>query len=395
MRTIFPKPALTFLLFCIACSGVMAQNIESRKNEKARLEKEIALIDSQLKENNSKSRNALTELTLLRKKISNRKTLIAQTDAEIRRYGDRIYLTNKQINKLQARYDTLETYYCRLIRGVYKNRDAKIWYMYIIASDDLGQAFRRYGYFKNLSLEMKSQAQKLLQAKAELEEQKEKLAVLKREAEEVKAERKKEYDTLLEEEGRSKAVVGSLQREKKKYQSQLATKKKQVDALNREIEKLVAEAMKASRQPAGKKKVEVDYKLSGEFAANKGKLPWPVEGPVVDRFGQHFHPVYKSLTLPMNKGVDIATAKNAPVRCIFNGVVVQVIVMPGYNQCVLVQHGDYFSFYCKLKSVSVKAGSKVTTGQEIGTVDTIGSETVLHLEIWKGENAQNPEIWLR
>ena len=86
MRTIFSKPALAFLLFCIASSGVLAQNIESRKNEKARLEKEIALIDSQLKENSSKSRNALTLLSLLRKKISNRKTLIAQTDAEIRRY---------------------------------------------------------------------------------------------------------------------------------------------------------------------------------------------------------------------------------------------------------------------------------------------------------------------
>ena len=92
MRTIFPKPALAFLLFCITCSGVMAQNIESRKNEKARLEKEISLIDSQLKENSSKSRNALTELTLLQKKISNRKALIAQSDAEIRRCNDKIYL---------------------------------------------------------------------------------------------------------------------------------------------------------------------------------------------------------------------------------------------------------------------------------------------------------------
>ena len=51
-----------------------------------------------------------------------------------------------------------------------------------------------------------------------------------------------------------------------------------------------------------------------------------------------------------------------------------IVVMPGYNKCVLVQHGNYFSFYCKLGTVSVKAGDKVKTGQVVGTVDTIGAE---------------------
>ncbi len=395
MRTFYLKTASVLLVLALAASFATAQDLETQKREKARLEKEISLIDSQLKENSSKSRNALTELTLLQKKISNRKALIAQSDAEIRRCNDKIYLANRQIARLQARHDTLDAYYSRLIRGAYKNRDAKIWYMYILASDDLGQAFRRYGYFKNLSNEIRTQAQKLREAREELEAQKRQLAALKNEAESVKAERKKEYDTLVGDEARSKVVVNNLRKEKKKYQSQLATKKKQMEALNREIERLVAEAMKASKPSAGKKKVEVDYKLAGEFASNKGRLPWPVEGPVVDRFGQHFHPVYKSLTLPQNKGMDIATERNSAVKCVFNGVVQQVVVIPGYNQCVLIQHGNYFSFYCKLKSVCVKAGTKVTTGQEIGTVDTIGGETQLHFEIWQNDKPQNPELWLR
>ena len=96
-----------------------------------------------------------------------------------------------------------------------------------------------------------------------------------------------------------------------------------------------------------------------------------------------------------NKGMDIATERNSAVKCVFNGVVQQVVVIPGYNQCVLIQHGNYFSFYCKLKSVCVKAGTKVTTGQEIGTVDTIGGETQLHFEIWQNDKPQNPELWLR
>ena len=99
--------------------------------------------------------------------------------------------------------------------------------------------------------------------------------------------------------------------------------------------------------------------MSAEFSKNKGKLPWPVNGSIVGKFGKQFHPVFKNLQLPANNGVDIAVAKGADVKAVFDGVVKQVFVMPGYNQCVLVQHGkNYFTFYCKLGSAKVKAGNR-------------------------------------
>jgi murein DD-endopeptidase MepM/ murein hydrolase activator NlpD len=116
---------------------------------------------------------------------------------------------------------------------------------------------------------------------------------------------------------------------------------------------------------------------------------------VVGRFGKHYHPVYKNLELPPNNGIDIAVNKGEKVQAVFNGVVKQIIVMPGFNQCVLVQHGNYFSFYCKLDSVSVKAGDKVKAGQKIGTVDTINGQNQLHFQIWKDTKPQNPESWLK
>lgn len=136
-------------------------------------------------------------------------------------------------------------------------------------------------------------------------------------------------------------------------------------------------------------------KLDAEFSKNKGKLPWPVDGPVVGRFGKHYHPVYKNLELPPNNGVDVAVAKGSKVQAVFEGVVKQVIAMPGYNQCVLLQHGNYFTFYCKLGNVSVKAGDKVRTGQALGVIDTINGQTQLHFEVWQGTKPQNPELWLR
>ena len=386
---------MTTILLLSVSVVASAQDTKEQEAKKARLEREIEIIDKQLAENASRSNAMLSTLDLIRKKISNRKALIAESDRKIQKYSDDIYLKQKQINKLQARIDVLTDHYSKLVLSAYKNRDSRIWYMYMLASENLGQAFRRYSYFKNLSSQMNDEARKIKDAKAELLKEKEKLAKLKKEAQAVKAERVKELDKLSKEEAQSAKVVKDLQKNKKVYQKQLAAKKKQVVALNKEIERIVAAAVKSQSSSSGGKKAPVDYKLAEDFVKNKGKLPWPAEGPVVGRFGKQYHPVYKNLELPPNNGIDIAVSKGTEVKAVFKGVVSQVFVMPGYNQCVLISHGNYFTFYCKLKTVNVKAGEKVDTGEAIGKTDTINGESQLHFEVWQGTKPQNPSNWLR
>lgn len=385
--------SLSLLVFA---PGVKAQDTRAQEERKARLEREIAIIDRQLAENASQSSSMLSDLTLIRKKISNRKALVTEADRQVRKYADSIYLTNREITRLQVRIDTLTSHYSRLVMSAYKNRDARVWYMYMFASDNLGQAFRRFGYFRNLSSQMKSEAQRIRDMQDELAVKKERLDRMKKESEAVKASRQKELDELRKDENKADGVVKRLQKDRKKYQNQLAAKKKEVNALNREIARIIAAAMKTDDQ---KKKDQVraqlDMKLDAEFANNQGKLPWPADGPVMSRFGKQYHPVYKNLELPPNNGVDIALAKGTSVNAVFDGVVTQVFVMPGYNQCVLVQHGNYFTLYCKMKGLVVKAGDKVKTGQALGTIDTINGQTQLHFEVWKGKTPQNPEQWLR
>ena len=386
---------MTPLLLLSVSVAASAQDTREQEAKKARLEREIEIIDKQLAENASRSNAMLSTLDLIRKKISNRKTLIADSDRKIQKYSDDIYLKQKQINRLQARIDVLTDHYSKLVLSAYKNRDSRIWYMYMLASENLGQAFRRYSYFKNLSSQMNDEARKIKDAKEELLKEKDKLAKLKKEAQAVKAERVKELEKLSKEEAQSAKVVKDLQKNKKVYQKQLAAKKKQVVALNKEIERIVAEAVKNQSSSSGSKKAPVDYKLAEDFVKNKGKLPWPAEGPVVGKFGKQYHPVYKNLELPPNNGIDIAVSKGTEVKAVFKGVVSQVFVMPGYNQCVLISHGNYFTFYCKLKSVNVKAGEKVDTGEVIGKTDTINGESQLHFEVWQGTKPQNPSNWLR
>lgn len=386
-RRLFPF----FLALMMFCPLTRAQDTSAQREQKEKLEKEIELINRQLSSTDSKSRSALSNYNLLSKKISNRKKLLEASRRKEREIADQIYLKQKEINSLQASCDTLAAHYDRLVLSAYKNRDSRIWYMYILASDDLSQAYRRYGYFKSLASQIQTQAAIIEEQKAELLRQKAALQEMKTLQKRQSEESGRELGRLTGEQKDASKLVDRLKKEKKRYQKELAAKKKQVEALDREIARIVREAMKKS--PSGK--TEIDRALATEFSKNKGLLPWPADGPVVEPFGERYHQVYKNIKLPKNNGIDIALKSGTAVCCVFDGVVKQVLVMPGYNQCVLVQHGNYFTFYCKLRNVKVKSGQKVTTGQQLGVVDTINKETQLHFQVWKDTTPQNPESWLK
>ena len=373
---------------------------KSLESQRARLQKDIELINRKLAENSKSSEKVLSNLTLVRSKIAKREALITECDRTLNLLRDSISVCEKQITALQDRYDTLSFYYAKLVRGAYKNRDSKSWYMYILSSDSVGQAFRRIGYFRSLSSQMNTQAQKIQEASAALEAEKARLVSLKKESDEVRGQVVKERSKLKDEESESARMQDRLQKDKQQYQKQLKEKNRQIEALNKKIAEVIRQSQKPSKGSSKTSKgktvsTEIDTKLSNEFAANKGKLPWPVEGVITDRFGKHKHPVYENVELPQNNGVTLTVRKGAQAKAVFNGKVTQVFVLPGYNQCVLVSHGAYFTLYTKLKSVSVKAGEKVSTGQVIGVVDTIGGEDLFHFELWNGNQPQNPETWLR
>ena len=390
------------LAFLAGTLTAYSQDTKAQESKRARLQKEIAILDGQIKAITTKSANALNQLTLIRKKVDARKELVAESDRDIAGLNSAISTKEKDIKVMQAKLDTLSDYYERLVRSAYKNRNAKVWYMYILASDNVGQAFRRYGYLRDLSKQMNIQAEKIIATKDTLEKERSALAQLKKDAEALRSERLADMGKLQAEQNDSQKLVNQLKKDKKKYQQDLSKKQKEVDALNREIQRIINQALneKSSSKGSGKTTTKepakpIDYTLAKKFESNKGKLPWPAEGAVVEHYGQRYDPVYPNLKLPFNNGISIAMGQGSSIKAVFDGEVKQIVVMPGYNKCVLVQHGNYFSFYCKMGNVTVKKGDKVSTGQSIGTVDTIGGETQLHFQIWSGKTPQNPETWLR
>ena len=230
--------------------------------------------------------------------------------------------------------------------------------------------------------------------------QKDTLVRLKNNTVATQREREREYETLLAEQKEMERYSKQLASNQNKYRRELASKRNEVEKLNREVERLLAQAIKQQEQKSTDKE---DYpvfaastaQLTADFASNKGKLPWPVDnGVVIEKFGQHYHPLFKGVKLPFNNGINISTSAGKSVKSVFHGVVSRVVIIPGYNQCVLVEHGNYFTFYCKLADVSVKVGDRVNTGDIIGTLAVSNNTSTLHFELWNKTIKQDPELWL-
>lgn len=397
---------LTHVILLLACLlsaalSLGAQNTSTQERRKAALEKEIAQLERQIQDNATRSSNALGELTLIRKKLSTRRELLSDSEREIRVISDSIKRADRAARELSLRIDEMSEDYGELLQAAYRNRKPEVWYIYLLASEDIAQAGRRYSYLRNIAGQMNSEGRRIMEAKSKLDSSLVALGLMKRKAEDLRAKRKKELEALQADEKRSDDVIAKLQKDKRSYQRQLDEKRRQVEALNKEIERIIAEYMaQAEKSKTGggsndKKPREIDYKLSAKFENNMGKLPWPADGPVVEGFGKHYHPVYTGVELPFNNGINIALSEGDEVRSVFDGEVRSIIVMPGYNKCVLVQHGSYFTFYCKLDEVAVKAYDKVKTGQLIGKVGTIDGQTQLHFQVLKERTPQDPEKWLR
>jgi septal ring factor EnvC (AmiA/AmiB activator) len=187
------------------------------------------------------------------------------------------------------------------------------------------------------------------------------------------------------------------------YSAQLRAKQREADRIDKEINRIIREAIAKSNKKAGNSESSTGFALTAEekilasnFVSNKGKLPWPVEkGYVTLRYGTQPSPIDRSLTIKSN-GVRITTERGAKVRAVFNGEVSEIIKLKNVNPIIMIRHGNYISIYKNLSSVYVKKGDKVSTKQEIGEVFTNPStgETILSFTISKGFSTENPASWI-
>jgi len=199
-------------------------------------------------------------------------------------------------------------------------------------------------------------------------------------------------------------LMVSLRKNLNTYTSQAKKKQQEINRIDREIDRLIREAIAASNKKAGKTSTSSSKfvltpeakALARNFESNKGKLPWPVQKGVVKvRYGRQPSPIDRTVSIN-SQGVKIATEKGTEVRAVFDGVVSEILVIPNANPVVMIRHGNYITVYKNMSKILVEKGDKVTTKQVIGEVATNRStgETMLGFGVYKDSKTQNPAIWI-
>ncbi len=385
--------------------GIYAQTRDELEQEKQKLEQEIRLTSRMLREARETAEEGVGQLNILNSQINRRQELLGTIQHEVRMINRRIATLGRSIEELEKDLEELKASYARMIRHAARNRDANQRLMFIFSSSDFNQAYLRLRYIQQYGRHRRNQADSIQKTQASLEEQIVSLEAERERQQELLHRQRDEVRALAREQSEQEQSVERLRSREEELRSQLAQQEREAQALQDEIRRVIAEERRRAQERAqaeGRETTDMfamtpeERLISENFADNRGKLPWPVaRGVITSNFGQQAHPVLPGIQIS-NNGIDISTAQGEPVRAIFEGTVSRVISVPGGYYAVIIRHGEYLSVYSNLSDVFVRNGQSVDIRHEIGIVGTNRREakTTLHLEIWKGNDKQNPAAWI-
>ena len=380
-----------------------AQDYQARQKkleaQKISLKREISQINSLIAESKKISKNLADDIEDLQLKISVRDKLININNSQLNNLTNIINNQNDRIDDLEVNLKNLKNEYEKIIYNSYKKRSTQMKLMFLFASENINQAFKRFQYFKQYSKYRKKQADRIVQVQQEIEDNVDSLVISKTQKEKLIEENRDVKQSLTKEKQQQDNLFKGLLKNQKDYTAQINKKEKQAKLIDNEIQKLIRLAITESNKNNNSTNFALTPEgrlISKNFQANRGRLPWPVkEGVIVRRFGTQPHPVVRTTTINSN-GISIATSPNSIAYSVFDGEVLSVYGFSGGNPGVLIRHGKYISNYQNLSSIFVKKGDKINANDEIGVVFTNESngKTVLKFNIFNELKPENPTIWL-
>ncbi len=425
------------------------------RRERQRTEQQIAKTRGQIKKNEDETRRQLNRLTSLEANIALKNDTIGRLSTRLDSLNARIGEMNDSIATLTQHSEALKASYARTLRGIRARRQGMSDMAFIFSAETFSQAWRRIRYMRETARYNSTQTRRVEEATRELTAVRERLDIL-REAQAADLGRLNDSRRRLANERASADVlVSSLRRKGKNLSRELKRRRDQAAALDRELNRIIereireaeerrrreeaerrkaeeearrkaeAEAGRKDSQPAGtspgratapKKtapdkptpakdkptftsEAAADRALTGGFKANKGRLLFPVAGryTIISKFGTNTHPELAKVKMD-NLGIDIEVPAGATARAVYEGVVSSIFRLEGYNNIVIVRHGEYLTVYGGLDKLNVKKGDKVRTGQQLGSIyidRTDDNRTRLHFEIRREKQKLNPVEWVR
>lgn len=401
------------MLFYILLSSIEvdAQSTKTREQlekDKVAIQARLKEFDAILKQTSATKKTSIGQLNAITSQFNSQNRLVNTLDREVSLLANEILDIENKIASLEKQLKELKAEYSRMIYNSSKlNRGLSI-VAFVFSSSNFNQLYMRLKYLKQYTESRKKQAEQIEKLSTELANQRINLDERKIEKEQVLLEEKTEKEKLEVIRKEKQGMVNTLSKKEKDIQKQITATKKQQEQLNRMIKTAIEAEIRAAETASKKENSKSTKKagtsmpmtpeaaaLSSSFAGNKGKLPWPVEtGFIAQGYGTYPHPTLKGI-IEENDGIDIRTQPNANVRTVFDGVVSKITSIPGYGNTLIIKHGEYFTLYSRLKSISVTAGQTVKAKTIIGQVATNAEGLAeVHFQTWKGLQIMDPATWI-
>ncbi len=382
--------------FILLCNISDAQNINDIKKQKEKSEKEIDYLNGLLKNLQNEKFAFDKKLNIIISKIEESKKVIDLLNTEISFYNKSIERNKEKIREMENIKKEMLDLYAKLIYGNWKKRNKSDNRMFILASSDFNQAYKRFKYLQQIQDYSKKQLQQIQNINDSLvliNDNMEKEVISRNSAaKEVASQQKK----LKAEENGQKDLIAKVRKKEKNLRKKLDIELANRRKLEKRLDDLIKASAKKSSGVSDFYKLTPEEKLvSDNFEKNKGKLPWPVkQGFISEKFGINVHPVYNRVQM-LNNGINITAADYSEVRAVFKGKVSEIIFMQGFNNVVIIRHGDYLTVYSNLSDVYVKKGEDVDLKQAIGKLAHDKDKgSIINFQIWKNTRKLNPEYWL-
>ena len=400
-----------FLLFFFP-SIASAQSKNELEKQKQENQKKINEAEKILAQTKNRKEATLGQLSAINNQINASQELILTINQEISILDGEISELGYIVVALQKDLDRLKAEYADMVYAGYKANKGFSKLTFLFSASTFNQLFMRMNWLEQYSEARRMQVEQITKVRESLQAQQARVKAKRQEQEGLLQQQLSESQKLLALQNQQNEIVNQLNSQESKIRNDIAERKSNLRKLDELIAKLVREeiekaraeaeaaARKASSNNTARATAEGAVPLTPEAAAistsfegTRTKLLWPVaSGFISTKFGEH--QIYKQVKLE-SSGVEIQTKENESVRAVFDGQVRRVFFMPGMNNVVMIQHGQYFTVYARLKDVKVEPMQKIKAREVLGTVYT-SKEGIseLHFEIWKNNEKLDPEHWL-
>ena len=379
------------LIILLAAVSISAQDLKELQAQQKKYAEELentGKMISQTKQNEKATEN---KLNLIGQDIRTRKKLINSINQELVALDKEQNRLQNEQSRMEAELDSLKRDYAHLVQLTHYADMQQSPLLFLLSAKDFNQLFRRIRYMREFAAYRQEQVARIENIKADIQIQSNLIQDNRKEKDSALKTQQRERDQLARNERKQKAMLQDLKKKEKELTAKQKQQQKKIDELNKQIEKAIAKQVDRKQQLTKEQEL-----IAGGFAANKGRLPWPVEkGFISGHYGKHQHPVYENVTIN-NKGVYIQTTAGSNARVVYEGEVTTCMVM-GSTYAIIVQHGNYRTVYTGIQAPAVKPGDKVKAKQNIGKIASNpddDNKTELQFQVWEDRTLLNPELWL-